>query len=130
MKTQGLHHVSMTVHDFDATVKLYTEGFGFTQEAAWTMNDGRQAIMLNMGDGSCLEVFSGGTAEEQPAGIFGHIALASEDCDGDYAKALAAGAKKDMEPTDVTLPTDPPTKIRIAFCKGFDGERIEFFQYC
>ncbi len=129
MESKGLHHVSMTVKDFDATVKLYTEGFGFKKDSAWTMDNGEKAIMLDMGNGAFLEVFSGGSAEPQPAGIFRHIALASDNCDADFQRALAAGAKVDVEPKDVTLATDPPTPVRIAFCTGFDGERIEFFQY-
>jgi glyoxylase I family protein len=128
MESKGLHHVSITVKDFDATVKLYTEGFGFKKGTSWTMGNGERALMLDMGNGAFLEVFSGAT-EAQPAGIFGHIALASEDCDADFQRAIAAGAEVDVEPKDVTLPSDPPNPIRIAFCKGFDGERIEFFQY-
>ena len=126
MKSQGLHHVSIKVKDFDATVKLYTEGFGFTQGPAWTMESGERAIMLDMGDGAFLEVFSGGPEEAQPAGLFGHIALASEDCDADFKRALAAGATPEIEPKDVDVAGTP---VRIAFCQGFDGERIEFFQY-
>lgn len=128
--SKGLHHISIRVRDFDATVKLYTEGFGFKKGAAWIMGDGEnRAIMLDMGNGAFLEVFSGASSESQPAGIFGHIALASEDCDADFERAIAAGAEVDVEPKDVTLPSDPPTPVRIAFCKGLDGERIEFFQY-
>jgi glyoxylase I family protein len=129
MTGNGLHHVSITVKDFDATVKLYVEGFGFKKDTTWTMGNGERAIMLDMGNGAFLEVFSGGPAGGQPAGIFSHIALASEDCNADLQRAIAAGAEVEVEPKDVAIPTDPPTPIRIAFCKGFDGERIEFFQY-
>ncbi len=129
MVRKGLHHVSIKVKDFAATVTLYTEGFGFTKDSAWTMGTGEQAILLDMGNGAFLEVFSGGSAEPQPTGIFGHIAIASENCDADLQRALAAGAKVEIEPKDVTVPTNPPTPIRIAFCKGFDGELVEFFQY-
>ena len=65
--------------------------------------------------------------EAQPEGLFGHIALASEDCNADFKRALAAGASPDIEPKDIVLAGTP---VRIAFCQGFDGERIEFFQYC
>jgi glyoxylase I family protein len=33
-----------------------------------------------------------------------------------------------MEPKDLAVFGDPPIPIRIAFCKGPDGEVIEFFQ--
>jgi len=127
--SKGLHHVSIKVKDFDATVTLYTEGFGFKKATSWTMKNGDRAILLEMGNGVFLEVVSGGSTEPQPTGIFGHIAIASENCEADFQRALAAGAEVDVKPMDVTLSSDPPTPIRIAFCKGFDGEQVEFFQY-
>jgi glyoxylase I family protein len=129
MPVKGLHHVSITVHDFDATVQLYTQGFGFKKEVAWVMEDGKRGILLDMGNGAFLEIFSGAPNPSQPAGIFAHIALASENCDADFQRAVAAGAGVEMEPKSVILPSDPPTPIRIAFCKGLDGELVEFFQY-
>jgi glyoxylase I family protein len=129
MSSMGFHHISITVRDFDATINLYIKGFGFKKEIAWTMKNSERAIMLDMGNGAFLEVFSGAPTESQPEGIFAHIALASENCDLDFQQAIAAGAEVEMEPKNVTLPSEPPTSIRIAFCKGFDGELIEFFQY-
>ena len=129
MPSKGFHHVSITVKDFDATVKLYTQGFGFKKGIAWTTKNNERAIMLEMENGAFLEVFSGAPSASQSAGIFAHIALASQNCDADFQQAIAAGAGVEIEPKNVILPSDPPTPIRIAFCKGFDGELIEFFQY-
>ncbi|NSW53824.1 MAG: VOC family protein [Anaerolineae bacterium] len=129
MSIKGLHHVSITVKDFDATVELYTKGFGFKKGTAWGRSGERRAIMLEMGNGAFLEVFSGAPDEPQPSGLFAHIALASDDCDADYQRALAAGATVQTEPMNVSLPSDPPIPIRIAFVRGLDGESIEFFQY-
>lgn len=42
--------------------------------------------------------------------------------------ARAAGAEITVEPKDVVVSQSPATPIRIAFCKGPDGEIIEFFQ--
>lgn len=128
MSIKGLHHVSISVKDFDATVELYTKGFGFKPSVGWGNPGERRAVMLDMGDGAFLEVFSGGEAA-QPVGGFAHIALASDDTDADYQRALGAGASVQTEPMTVSLPTEPPTPIRIAFVKGLDGESIEFFQY-
>jgi glyoxylase I family protein len=129
MPSKGFHHVSMTVKDFDATVKLFTQGFGFKKGIAWTMKNNERAIMLDMGNGAFLEIFSGAPSASPPTGVFAHIALASGNCDADFQQAIAAGAAAEIEPKNVILPSDPPTSIRIAFCKGFDGELIEFFQY-
>lgn len=128
MTLKGLHHISITVKDFDATVELYTKGFGFTPAVSWGSAEERRAVMLAMGDGTFLEVFSG-AEEDQPAGLFAHIALASDDCDADFQRAVAAGASIQMEPRSLDLPSDPPIPVRIAFVKGLDGESIEFFQY-
>ena len=129
MPSKGFHHVSITVKDFDATVKLYTQGFGFKKGIAWTTKKNERAIMLEMGDGAFLEVFSGAPSASQSVGIFAHIALASQNCDADFQQAVTAGAGVEIEPKNVILPSDPPIPIRVAFCKGFDGELIEFFQY-
>jgi len=128
MSIKALHHVSITVKDFDATVDLYTQGFGFKKGVTWARGGGERAIMLNMGDGAFLEVFSGRTDTPQPDGIFAHIALSSDDCDADFQRALAAGAGVETEPMNVSLPGNPPIPVRIAFCKGLDGELIEIFQ--
>lgn len=128
MSIKGLHHVSITVKDFDATVELYTKGFGFKPSVSWGNADEKRAVMLDMGDGVFLEVFSGGDAD-QSGGLFAHIALASDDTDADFKRALDAGAGVQMEPKTVALPTEPPTPVRIAFVTGLDGESIEFFQY-
>ena len=126
--TKGLHHISITVKDFDATVELYTKGFGFTPSVGWGSEGEKRAVMLDMGDGAFLEVFSG-AEEEQPAGLFAHLALASDDTDADFKRAVDAGATVQMEPKSLDLPSDPPIPVRIAFVKGLDGESIEFFQY-
>lgn len=129
MAIKGLHHVSITVKDFDATIEYYTKGFGFTQSVAWDRGGGERAAMLDMGNGAMLEVFSGRTAAAAEDGIIAHIALASDDTDADFQRALSVGAVVQMEPTTVSLPGDPPTPIRIAFVKGLDGDVVEFFQY-
>ena len=129
MSIKGLHHVSITVKDFEATVAFYTQGFGFKKGDVWARGENGHAVMLDMGDGSFLEVFSGAEKAVQESGIFAHIALSTDDCDGDFQRAVAAGAEVQMEPTDVMLPSDPPAPIRIAFCKGPNGEVFEFFQH-
>jgi len=129
MSIKGLHHVSITVKDFDTTVELYTKGFGFKKGAAWAKGTDERAIMLDMGDGAFLEVFSGRADTPHTDGIFAHIALSSDDCDADFQRAVAAGAGVQTKPMNVSLPSDPPIPVRIAFVKGFDGELIEFFQY-
>ena len=125
----GIHHIALAVSDFEASMKFYTEGLGFTQTAAWGEGDDR-AAMLDIGNGICFELFANGTAEPQANEKFVHIAFATSDPDSAYKNALAAGAAVHMEPKDVTIASEPPMPVRIAFVKGPDGEILEFFKKC
>lgn len=124
----GFHHVALRARDFEASVKFYTEGLGFKPKIAWGEGNGR-AVMLDTGDGNYLEIFAGGSAEPKPEGVLLHFALRTKDCDAATKRALAAGAVPTMEPKDINIQSRPgPTPVRISFCKGPDGEVIEFFQ--
>jgi len=124
----GFHHLAIRCRDFDASVKFYTEGLGFTEKIAWGEGDGR-AVMLDTGDGNYVEIFAGGPDAPKPEGAVLHFALRTGNCDAAIARARAAGAEVTVAPKDVTIPSRPaPTPVRIAFCKGPDGEVIEFFQ--
>jgi glyoxylase I family protein len=124
----GFHHVAIRARDFDAAVKFYTEGLGFKVKIAWG-EGAKRAVMLDTGDGNYLEIFAGGSAEPKPEGAILHFALRTNDCDAAVRRATAAGAVVTMEPKNIDIPTRPgPTPVRIAFCKGPDGELIEFFQ--
>jgi len=125
----GLHHVAIKVHDFEASYRFYTETLGMTPVYTWGQGDER-AQLLDTGDGSYLEIFAGGKApaESDEEGPVLHFALRVADAGASFRKAVAAGARPTVEPNNVTIPGDPPLPVRIAFCKGPDGEVIEFFQ--
>ncbi len=123
----GFHHVAMRSRDFDASVKFYTEVLGFCEVMSWGAGD-RRAVMLDTGDGSCLEIFAGGDGAPKPEGTLLHFALKSDDCDAAAERVRRAGAPITVEPNEVTIESDPPRRVRLAFCEGPDGEVIEFFQ--
>jgi glyoxylase I family protein len=124
----GFHHVAIRVRDFDATVRFYTEALGFTEKISWGEGD-RRAIMLDTGDGNYMEIFAGAKDQPKSEGAILHFALRTDDCDAALERARAAGAEVTMEPKEILIPSTPhPTPIRIAFCKGPDGEMTEFFQ--
>ena len=124
----GFHHVAIRAHDFEASIKFYTEALGFTQKIAWGEGDSR-AVMLDAGDGNYMEIFANGKNEPKPEGSIIHFALRTSDCDAALERARSAGAEVTMEPKSLDIPSEPQvTPVRIAFCKGPDGEVIEFFQ--
>ena len=124
----GFHHLALAVRDFDASVRFYTDALGFTPALAWGEGDAR-GIMLDAGNDNYIELFAGGPAEEKPEGVLLHFALRTDNCDAALQRAMDAGAVVTMPPTAVDIPaTTGPTPVRIAFCKGLDGEIIEFFQ--
>ena len=126
----GFHHLALRVRDFDATLRLYQEGFGFTYVYGWGEGDSR-AAMLDTGDGNYLEVFAGSqrpVGEDAPEGALLHFALRTPDVDAAYARALGAGARSQIAPKDIHLPGTPPVPVRLAFVVGLDGEIVEFFQ--
>ena len=126
---KGFHHVAMTARNFEESVRFYTEGLGFSVYLSWGEANNR-AVMLDTGNGNYVEIFSGGS-EVKPEGIWKHLAFSTDNCDLAIERARTAGAIVTMEPTDIDIASNSgsATAIRIAFCKGPDGETIEFFQY-
>lgn len=125
----GFHHVSIQCRDYDRSLRFYQEALGLKEVIGWGEAPGR-AIMLDAGDGCCVELFerpTGGWSQEK--GCLQHFALKTNDCAAATERARAAGAPVIVEPKDVELSARPkPLKVRIAFCKGPDGEEIEFLQ--
>ena len=123
----GFHHVAIRAHDFDASVKFYTEALGFTEKIAWGEDRGR-AVMLDTGDGNYLEIFANGEEGSKPDGAIIHFAIRTNDVGAAIERARSAGAEVTVEPKDVEIKSRPqPTPVRLAFFKGPDGEIIELF---
>ena len=124
---KGIHHIALKVSNFERSMAFYMDVLGLNPLIWWGEGDSR-AVMLDAGDGSCLELFAGGDGNGQPGSWF-HLALKVDDCDAAYQAAITAGAACQTLPKDVDIPSQPQvTPVRIAFIKGLDGEVIEFFQ--
>jgi catechol 2,3-dioxygenase-like lactoylglutathione lyase family enzyme len=131
----GFHHVAIKVKDFDRTVAMYKEAFGFTEKVAWgakTAERDNRGIMLDTGDGNFLEVFGDGSKTVRPAAApteccsaLIHWAFRTTKIDEVMERARKAGFKVTVEPKDVT---PAGVTARVAFCEGPDGEVFEFFQ--
>lgn len=124
----GFHHVALRAADFDASVRFYTQLLGFRETMRWG-DAPKQAVMLDTGDGSCVEIFAGGPEGDKPEGALLHMALNCDDVAGVIQKLVDQGVELLSGPSDVDIPTRPEaTPVRIAFFKGPDGEVIELFQ--
>jgi len=127
IKGCGFHHVSMKVKDLDKTIRFYTEGLGFVERFSWGQHP-KRTVLLDTGDGNYLEVSQGVPHQVHGDGVFRHLALRVDDCEAAIESARAAGAKVTVATKDVTLSSEPPLHLRIAFFEGPDGELIELFQ--
>ena len=123
----GVHHLALSVVDFDKSMKFYIDGLGFEKIAEWGEGTGRAAL-LDIGNGTHFEIFANGNANEPKDVKFAHYALATTNPDVAYENAVKAGAKSQMEPKSLEIPAIPPIPVRIAFVVGPDGEVIEFFK--
>jgi glyoxylase I family protein len=123
----GLHHVAVEASDFDRSLRFYTEGLGFRNVLTFPEED-RTVAMLDAGDATYVELFSGGSSEKARGSILLHLALRTGDCDKATERARAAGGTITQEPTDAVLQGDPPVPVRYSFCEGPDGEQIELLQ--
>lgn len=120
----GYHHVALRTQDIHATIKFY-EALGCKLVRTWG-EDPNLCCMIDIGGGNLIEAFAGGKDVPEEFPRFEHIALKSDDPDGDFAAALAAGAKPHIEPKDVNIGGNYP--VRISFVIGLNGETVEFFK--
>jgi len=125
----GVHHIALRALDYEASLKFYTEALGMKVRTTWG-SAGRRVALIDCG-GSCIELFEGGVGEktepEMQAGEWYHLALRTDDVDGAFKAAIAAGAKPKIDPKDVQLGIDVVIPARIAFVYGLSNEVIEFF---
>ncbi|MEI6602451.1 MAG: VOC family protein [Clostridia bacterium] len=138
IKNAGFHHIAVKATNYDKSYEFYTNGLGLVPVASWGEGESR-GVMMNLGDGGCIELFAGGVAVEKVgtevtegyenlAGNWMHFAIKTDDAQGAFDAAIQAGAVCQKEPFEVTIPSTPPMPVKIAFVTGPDGEVIEFFE--
>ena len=127
-KINAVHHIALKARGkeaYEKTIRFYHELLGMPIVRTWGSEE-QPCAMVAAGD-SMLEIFSD-APDELNAGALRHLAFAVENTDACVEAVRAAGYEITMEPTDISIPSEPPLPARIAFCIGPVGEEVEFFQ--
>ncbi len=124
----GSHHIAIQTTDYEASVAFYTEVMGMTEVVEFETG-GRRAVMLDIGDGSHMELFEPipGTQPSNDASgnIVFHFALQTTDIETALERVRAAGMEITVELKSADL---GPLSVSLAFFKGPSGEVVEFMQ--
>ena len=122
LRVRGLHHAGVHVASLARSVTFYETVFGL-QVAARLRLGAEQLAFLRAGAG-WLELIADGHGPRPAIGAVDHLALLTSDLDGWLARLQAHGVPLlDAAPLDV-----PALGVRILFCLGPDGERIELLE--
>ena len=124
----GTHHIAVQTQNYEASVAFYTEVMGMAPTVEFNAG-GRRVCLLDIGDGSHLELFEpipGTTPSGDADGnVVFHFALTTSDIEAALERVRAAGMEITVEPRTAQLGS---LNVSIAFFKGPGGEVVEFFQ--
>ena len=124
----GCHHIAVQTQNYASSIAFYTDVMGM-QKAAEFEAGGRRVCLLDIGDGSHIELFEP-LPDSNPSGnaegnVVFHFALATTDIEAALERVRAAGMEITVELKTVDLGA---LNVSIAFFKGPSGEVVEFFQ--
>lgn len=118
---KGFAHCALYVSRLEETVQFYTDVFG--AENLGYFQAAARGCWLRLGE-DILEIFE---SEDLGTGCFKHIAIACDDVDALYERALEHGGGGLVEPKEALLELKEPVRVRLAFVTGVNGEQIELF---
>ncbi len=128
----GVHHIALQTRDWEASLKLYRDVLGMTEVTRFTGGDGQTIMLLDAGDGCCLELFeptANTPTADTPTGPVNdpvtHIALTTTDAHAATERVRRAGYEITVEPKEVTLGS---LEVTLSFFRGPNGEVLEFFE--
>lgn len=118
----GFAHAALYTTMFEETIEFYEKVFEAGNLGFFETNT--RGCWLAIGE-DILEIFE---SEKYGDGSFKHIAIACDDVDALFDKALRNGATPHVYPKDITLNLKQTVNARIAFIKGLNDEQIELFE--
>ncbi len=129
IKGCGTHHIAVQTRNLAASMRLYQDVLGMKVVAEFGSPQ-RKIILLDMGDGSHIELFE--PTIDTPRGDepvvndpVTHFALTTTDARAALEHVRQEGYEVTSEPRDLVL---GELEVTVAFFKGPSGESIEFFQ--
>lgn len=123
----GSHHIAVQTRNWDESLKFYTDIMGMDI----ILNDEERGLaLLDIGDGSHMEIFAPKEGSPKPEDDPGHdpvthIAFTTTDIESAVQRVRDAGMEITREITTLDL---MHLNITIAFFIGPNKEVIEFFQ--
>lgn len=124
--SSGVHHIAVKAKNFDDTIKFYTEGLGLEKHLSWG-ETGKRISFLSAGGNTFIQVFEDTCKEDTANATYTHIAFYTKSCEEAIQSAKNAGAKV-KGPIEMKISSNPDIIMKTAYCKGPDGESIEFFE--
>jgi len=118
---KGIAHCALYVPRLEDTVRFYSDVFGAKNLGYFQAST--RGCWLQLGK-DILEIFQ---SEDLGTGCFKHIAIACDDVDGLYKRAIEFGGGSLVEPKEAVLNLEETVKVRLAFVTGISGEEIELF---
>lgn len=125
----GCHHIALQTRDWAASLTLYRDVLGMPIVAEFGSPE-RKIVLLDMGDGSHMELFQPKAGTPAPGAAAPndpiiHFALATTDTKAATEHVRQAGYEITVEPKTVELGA---LTVTLAFFNGPNDESIEFFQ--
>ena len=127
MHIHGIHHVALKYEGkmaFEKALSFYHDLLGLKILRRW--GEGNASVALLDSGSGYLELFA--NSQGLSHGIINHIAFQVENVDEAIETVRTAGYEILMEPQDKIFPSMPPFHVRIGFCIGPGGEKVEFFK--
>ena len=128
----GMHHVSLPVHDMERSLAFYRDILGFYPKTSFLL-DGLRFAMLETGNDVYIELVE----MKQPmqsvgeSEVFWHLALRTDHLEKSLEAAVNASCEVavPIRPLDlVDDVTQKPWPVPVAFFHGPDGELIELLE--